>query len=80
MKNNECIKSPEDIDWAYFWAKKLEEKNEGKKDWDKVAKTFHKKNRRDDYKNELLNSLILTEEDTVLDLGCGEGSITIKKC
>ena len=77
MKNKECIKSPEDIDWAYFWAKKLEEKNEGKKDWDKVAKTFHKKNRRDDYKNELLNSLILTEEDTVLDLGCGEGSITI---
>ena len=76
MKNNECIKSPEDIDWAYFWAKKLEEKSR-KKDWDKVAKKFHKKNRRDDYKTELLKSLILTEDDTVLDLGCGEGSITI---
>ena len=77
MKNNECIKSPEDIDWAYFWAKKLEEKNEGKKDWDKVAKTFHKKNRRDDYKNELLNSLILTEEDTVQHKDIGDYDVVI---
>ena len=27
MKNNiDCIKTPEDIDWAYFWSKKLTEK------------------------------------------------------
>lgn len=73
----ECIKTPEDIDWAYFWAQELEKKTDRKKDWDKAAKTFHKKNRKDDYKNELFNNLIISKDDTILDIGCGEGSITI---
>ena len=71
------INDPEDIDWAYFWAKKLEEKKDRKKDWDKAAASFHKRNQRDDYQIALLNQIKLKPNDTVLDIGCGEGSITI---
>ena len=78
MKNNiDCIKTPEDIDWAYFWSKKLTEKEDRNKDWNKAAPHFAKSARRDEYHTKLLEQLNITKEDTVLDLGCGEGSITI---
>lgn len=75
--NKRHIENPEDIDWAYFWGKKLESKKDRQKNWDKAAPHFHKSNERDDYRKTLLNSLKITKEDTVLDIGCGEGSITI---
>ncbi|OWT33013.1 SAM-dependent methyltransferase [Methanobrevibacter sp. 87.7] len=72
------IENPEDIDWEYFWSKKLESKKDRQKDWNKAAPHFHKSNLRDDYKTSLLKKLdILSKEDTVLDIGCGEGTITI---
>lgn len=77
-KDKHYIKSPEDIDWEYFWGKKLERKKDRKKDWNKAAPHFHKSNLRDDYKTALLKKLdILSKNDTVLDIGCGEGTITI---
>ena len=71
------IKDPEDIDWAYFWAKKLEAKKDKSKDWNKAAPNFGKSARRDDYHTKLIDRIKVTKEDTLLDLGCGEGSITI---
>ena len=77
-KDKHYIKSPEDIDWEYFWGKQLERKKDRKKDWNKAAPHFHKSNLRDDYKTALLKKLdILSKNDTVLDIGCGEGTITI---
>ena len=77
-KDKHYIKSPEDIDWEYFWGKQLERKKDRKKDWNKAAPHFHKSNLRDDYKTTLLKKLdILSKNDTVLDIGCGEGTITI---
>ncbi|MCQ2976863.1 MAG: class I SAM-dependent methyltransferase [archaeon] len=72
------IDDPEEIDWAYFWEKKLEAKEDREKDWDKAAPNFGKSAIRDNYDKELISKLILDSEDTLLDLGCGEGSISLQ--
>ena len=71
----QCIENPNDIDWVEFWAEKLANKND--KDWDKAAPGFYRRTRKEDYNNALFDKLILDENDTVLDVGCGEGSITV---
>ncbi len=71
----QCIENPNDVDWVKFWQEKLANKND--KDWDKAAAGFFKRTRKDDYQVALFDKLILNEDDTVLDVGCGEGSVTI---
>lgn len=71
----QCIENPNDVDWNGFWADKLKTKQD--KDWDKAAEGFFKRTRNDDYQDVLFSKLILDREDTVLDVGCGEGTITI---
>lgn len=71
----QCIDNPNDVDWMNFWAERL--KNKKNKDWNKAAPGFYKRTRKDDYQDALLEKLILDENDTVLDVGCGEGSVTI---
>lgn len=71
----QCIDDPNDVDWVKFWGERLE--NKINKDWDKAAPGFYKRTRKDDYQDALFNKLILDKNDTVLDVGCGEGSITI---
>lgn len=71
------IDDPEEIDWAYFWDKKLKEKRSRQKDWNKKAPNFGKSTAKNDYNTKLFSKLILDKNDNVLDLGCGEGSITI---
>lgn len=73
----QCVNNPDNINWVEFWQEKLLEKKDKNKDWDKAAKSFNKRAKRDDYHEALFNNLILDENDVVLDLGCGEGSITI---
>lgn len=71
----QCIENPNDIKWEEFWAEKLQNKKD--KDWDKAAAGFFKRTKKDDYNDALFDLLLLDSEDTVLDVGCGEGSITI---
>lgn len=71
------INDPEEIDWAYFWRKKLEAKKDRGKDWNKAAPNFGKSARKDDYHTRLIEKINVSKDDTILDLGCGEGSITI---
>lgn len=73
----QCVDSPEKLNWAEFWQEKLENKKDKKKNWDKAAENFHKKAKKDDYHELLFSKLILDKNDTLLDLGCGEGSITL---
>ena len=68
----QCIENPNDVDWAGFWAEKLENKID--KDWDKAAPGFYKRTRKDDYQTALFDKY---KNDTVLDVGCGEGSVTL---
>lgn len=71
----QCIENPNDVDWASFWAEKLSTKID--KDWDKAAPGFYRRTKKDDYNDALFSKLKLDENDTVLDVGCGEGSITV---
>ncbi len=71
----QCIENPNDVDWLGFWAERLSTKVD--KDWDKAAPGFYKRTKKDDYQAALFEKLILDENDTVLDVGCGEGSVTI---
>ena len=71
------INDPEEIDWAYFWAKKLEAKKDRSKDWNKAAPNFGKSAKRDDYHTRLIERINVNKEETILDLGCGDGTITI---
>ncbi len=73
----QCVDDPEKLNWVKFWQERLEMKEDKNKNWDKAAKTFHKTSKKDDYHELLFSKLILDENDTVLDLGCGEGSITL---
>lgn len=71
----QCIENPNDVDWLGFWAERLSTKVD--KDWDKAAPGFYKRTKKDDYQTALFDKLILDENDVVLDVGCGEGSVTI---
>jgi ubiquinone/menaquinone biosynthesis C-methylase UbiE len=71
----QCIENPNDVDWLSFWAERLEGKKN--KDWDQAAAGFYKRTHKDDYQVALFDKLVLDENDTVLDVGCGEGSVTI---
>lgn len=71
----QCIENPDEVKWEDFWASRL--KNKVNKNWDDAAPRFYKRTRGEDYQKVLFDKLILNETDTVLDVGCGEGSITI---
>ncbi len=71
------INDPEEIDWAYFWREKLEAKADRAKDWNKEAPNFGKSAKKDDYHTILIERINVSADDTILDLGCGDGSISI---
>jgi ubiquinone/menaquinone biosynthesis C-methylase UbiE len=71
----QCIENPNDVDWTGYWAERLEGKIN--KDWDKAAPGFYKRTKKEDYQIALFDKLILDKDDVVLDVGCGEGSVTI---
>lgn len=73
----QCIENPKELKWDEFWAYELKQKEDRGKDWDKAAASFQKRAKKDDYHDALFSKLILDENDSILDLGCGEGSITL---
>ena len=73
----QCIENPNELKWDEFWENELKQKKDRGKDWYKAAVSFHKRAKKDDYHELLFSKLILDENDSVLDLGCGEGSITL---
>ena len=77
LEMKQCIENPNELKWDEFWAYELKQKEDRGKDWDKAAAGFHKRAKKDDYHDLLFSKLILDENDSVLDLGCGEGSITL---
>ena len=77
IKLEEKISDPKKLDWEYFWRKEHRKRDEKEKDWDKIAIKFGKWIENDDYAEKLINKLIIEQSDTILDLGCGEGTISI---
>jgi SAM-dependent methyltransferase len=69
-----------DINWSYYWQKELEElpPSNKSKDWDNIAKKFKKWMKKDDYPEKLLEKIETNPDYSVLDIGCGEGTITLQ--
>ena len=66
------------IDWETAWQQEVGPVKKQKKHWDKNTNPIHfeKIAIKDEYHEKLIPKLILKSEDTVLDLGCGEGAVT----
>lgn len=69
---------PFEIDWEYIWQKSLKKGLKKEKDWDKIATEYGKWLENDDYPDVLLGQMRISSDDTVLDIGCAEGTITRK--
>ena len=73
--NNEKIVK---YDWNQLWNEALEKlPKKNSRSWDNVAPKFKKTKGKNDYSKKLLEKIKLEPEDTVLDIGCGSGNITI---
>lgn len=70
----------EDIDWNRMWNEALRKmpKKDGKKMWNKIASKFDQWMKTDDYPQKLVAKIHKESHYTVLDLGCGNGSITLE--
>ena len=65
-------------DWNELWnnaLQRLPKKNS--RSWDNVAPKFKNQRGKNDYPKKLLEKIKLDADDTVLDIGCGSGIITI---
>jgi ubiquinone/menaquinone biosynthesis C-methylase UbiE len=73
------IEDINDIDWEYFWKKQIKEKADAgaRKNWDKAAPKYKKLNEKDNYSERLFDNLIIDKNDSLLDIGAGEGSVSI---
>ena len=72
--SNEDVK----LDWNRLWNEALEKlPKKNSRSWDNVAPKFKKTKGKNDYSKKILEKIKLEPEDTVLDIGCGSGNITI---
>lgn len=67
------------IDWNTVWKEAVEKlpEKDASKSWNKIAPKFDQWMEKDDYPDELVSKIKIEEGDTVLDIGCGNGAITI---
>jgi len=77
MTRKIIIEDENEIDWEDLWTKKMDKKGDRGKDWSKAAVKYSERASKDNYTEKLISNMILTKDDTVLDVGCGEGSVTI---
>lgn len=71
---------PEDIDWNGMWNEALKKvpKKDNKQRWDNIAQKFNEWMKTDDYPQNLAEKIHKEPDYTVLDLGCGNGSVTLR--
>ena len=68
----------DEMDWESVWQKSLKKGCKKEKNWDNIAKEYGKWLENDDYPDILLKEMRISPEDSILDMGCGEGTITRK--
>ena len=70
----------EDIDWNRMWNEALNKmpKKDAEKMWNKIAHKFNQWMKTDNYPQEFAAKIHKEPDYTVLDLGCGNGSISIE--
>lgn len=77
---NEAVLDINDIDWDRMWneaLQKMPRENE-KNRWDTIAPKFNEWMKTDDYPANFASKVHKESDYTVLDLGCGNGSITLE--
>lgn len=70
----------EEIDWAELWKCKnaiSESQGINNMDWDNRADDFSKQYINQDYINQVIQKMDISSNDTVLDIGCGPGTLAI---
>ncbi|WP_163337088.1 class I SAM-dependent methyltransferase [Desulfopila sp. IMCC35008] len=70
----------DDLDWAELWHNARDIKgwsNKGAKEWDKKSESFAVRNRDSVFASLLLPHLPLGPETSVLDIGCGPGTLAL---
>lgn len=77
MAKKIIIEDENEIDWDELWTRKMDKKGDRGKDWSKAALKYSERAGKDNYTEQLISKMILSKDDTVLDVGCGEGSVTI---
>jgi ubiquinone/menaquinone biosynthesis C-methylase UbiE len=72
----------EETDWNECWNNIYKDSHKKvkkhKKTWNDNAKNFNLWLKHDDYPEKLINRMELNKNDTVLDLGSGDGTVTMK--
>lgn len=66
------------VNWEAVWQKSIKKNFKKEKNWDDIAKDYGKWLEHDDYPDVLIGEMKLSKEDTVLDIGCAEGTISRK--
>ena len=69
-----------DINWQELWQSARQQKSWRSKsaaDWDKKAPGFARRNQRSPFVDLVINRLPLSEATTVLDVGCGPGTLAL---
>ncbi len=80
INTNKSLKNQDsEVNWNDLWKEAVEKlpKKTNSKSWDKIAPQFDEWMRKDDYPQELVSKIKIEPGDTVLDIGCGNGVITI---
>jgi len=68
------------VDWNRLWQESRNQRSckaKGRKDWDRKAPGFARRNRGSAYIEQLLQLIDPAQEDTVLDVGSGPGTLAI---
>nr|WP_319373478.1 class I SAM-dependent methyltransferase [uncultured Methanobacterium sp.] len=80
IKNHtKTSKNSNEVDWNDLWNQSLKNlpKKNNPESWDNIAPKFSQWMEKDDYPKKILSRIIIHPNDSVLDIGCGSGAITI---
>lgn len=80
MRKNQVISVYDDIDWTLLWQQSRSRKSwksKGPEEWDKKAPSFADRIKDSAYVSLILKQLDLREGMSVLDVGCGPGTLTV---
>lgn len=71
---------PENIDWNRMWNEELRKipKKDDSKMWSQIAPKFDQWMKNDDYPRNFAAKIHKEPQNTVLDLGCGNGTVTLE--
>jgi len=80
MIQNQTITTYEDIDWHQLWLNARSKKSwqsKGAKEWNKKASSFSQRTWQTTYASQFLQQAQIAPTDTVIDMGCGPGTLAI---